>query len=93
MATFDRENVTRNEALGTRDRSNAPAWIAGIVIVAAIIIGAVVYESLGNHETTDRPRLTKRHSRSAQRRRRQRSLSPPSSQPRGQHHARLARNC
>ena len=54
MATFDRENATRNEALGIRDRSsNAPAWIAGLVILAAVVIGAVVYESRGTHETTE----------------------------------------
>jgi hypothetical protein len=52
MATFDRENTTTNEALGIRDRSsNAPAWIVGIVILAAIVIGVFVYESRGNSET------------------------------------------
>jgi hypothetical protein len=52
MATFDRETATRNEALGIRDRSsNAPAWIAGLVILAAIVIGVFVYESRGTHES------------------------------------------
>jgi hypothetical protein len=53
MATFDRENATRNKTMEIRDRtgSNAPAWIAGLVIVAAIVIGAVVYEFRGTHES------------------------------------------
>jgi hypothetical protein len=51
MAAFDRDNVTRNEALGIPTRSHTTAWIAGIVVVAAIVIGAFVYESRGTHES------------------------------------------
>jgi hypothetical protein len=59
MAAFDRDDVTgnaqfRNDLRPDRGfpasvRSNAPAWIAGIVIVVALI-GAFAYES-GNSGT------------------------------------------
>ena len=54
MAAFDRDNVpSRNETLGIPTRSHAPAWVAGIVVVGAIIIGVsvFVYESRGTHES------------------------------------------
>ena len=49
MAIFDRDDLSGNDMRLERGylsdiRSNAPAWIAGIVIVAAII-GVFAYES------------------------------------------------
>ena len=59
MAAFDRDDVTGNRqftndlrpdrGFPTSVRTNAPAWIAGVVIVAALI-GVFVYES-GNRAT------------------------------------------
>jgi len=54
MAAFDRDNVTRNETLGIPARkTNTPAWIAGIVVVAVVVLGAYGYESgiWGTHES------------------------------------------
>jgi len=46
MAAFDRDNVTRNETLGIPARkTNTPAWIAGIVVVAVVVLGAYGYDS------------------------------------------------
>ena len=46
MAAFDRDNVTRNETLGIPARkTNTPAWIAGIVVLAVVVLGAYGYES------------------------------------------------
>ena len=44
--TFNRDNATsRNETLGIPTRSHTPAWIAGIVVLAVIVLGAYGYES------------------------------------------------
>jgi hypothetical protein len=54
MAAFDRDNVTRNETLGIPARkTNTPAWIAGIVVLAVVLLGAYGYESgmWGTHES------------------------------------------
>jgi hypothetical protein len=52
MAAFDRDNVpSRNETLGIPTRSHTPAWIAGIVVVGVVVIGAFIYESRGTHES------------------------------------------
>jgi hypothetical protein len=55
MAAFDRDNVTRNETLGIPTRSHTPAWIAGIVVLAVIVLGAYGYESgmWGTHAGID----------------------------------------
>jgi hypothetical protein len=51
MAAYDRVK-SRDETLGIPARkTNTPAWIAGIVVVAVVVIGAFVYESRGTHET------------------------------------------
>lgn len=50
MAAFDRV-TSRNETLGIPAKtSRTPAWIAGVVVVVAII-GVFAYESRGTHES------------------------------------------
>jgi len=61
MAIFDRDDLSGNDMRPKRGypgdiRSNAPAWIAGIVIVAAII-GVFAYES-GNSGARHGPAQT-----------------------------------
>jgi hypothetical protein len=61
MAIFDRDDLSDNDVRPERGypsdvRSNAPAWIAGIVIVAAII-GVFAYES-GNSGARNSPAQT-----------------------------------
>ena len=49
--SFNRDNVTRNETLGIPAKSHTTAWVAGIVVVAVVVIGGFVYESRGTHES------------------------------------------
>ena len=61
MAIFDRDDLSGNDMRPERGypsdvRSKAPAWIAGIVIVAAII-GVFAYES-GNSGARHAPEQT-----------------------------------
>jgi hypothetical protein len=54
MATFDRDANTTGRTDQTypmNPRNNAPAWIVGIVVLVAIVIGVFVYESRGTHES------------------------------------------
>jgi hypothetical protein len=46
--------VTRNETLGIPARkTNTPAWIAGIVVLAVIVLGAYGYDMWGTHAGID----------------------------------------
>ena len=51
--TFNRDNATsRNTTLGIPARNtNSSAWIVGMFVLAAIVIGVVVYETRGTHES------------------------------------------
>jgi hypothetical protein len=54
--TFNRDNATgRNETLGIPTRSHTPAWIAGVGVLAVIVLGAYGYESgmWGTHAGID----------------------------------------
>ena len=53
MTSFDREDeTTRNRTLGIPTRTNNTPWIAGIVILAVIVLGGYAYETgmWGTHD-------------------------------------------